>query len=70
MEVTFRDMLYLPTKFGFATSWNGRDIEPPIIGTQYFTRLCMLRISTSDLTFHLDCKTAVSLTLGMRLMDR
>ena len=47
-------MLYLPTKFGFATSWNGRDIEPPINGTQHFTRLCMLRISTPDLTFHPD----------------
>ena len=25
MEVTFWVMLYLPTKFGFATSWNGRE---------------------------------------------
>ena len=32
--------------------WNRRDIEPPIDGTQYFTILCMLRISTPDLTFH------------------
>ena len=32
-------------------SWNDRDKEPPINGTQYFTRLCMLRISTPDLTF-------------------
>ena len=33
-------------------SWNGRDIEPLINGTQYFTSLCMLRISTPDFTFH------------------
>ena len=38
-------MWYLPTKFGLAMSRNGQDIEPPINGTQYFTKLCMLRIS-------------------------
>ena len=27
MEFTFWVMLYLPTKFELATSWNGRDIE-------------------------------------------
>ena len=37
---------------GLATLWNGRDIGPSINSTQYFTRRCMLRISTPDLTFH------------------
>ena len=53
-------MKNLPVKFGLATSWNGRDTEPPINGTQYFTRLCMLHISTPDLTFHLNSEVTKS----------
>ena len=33
-------------------SESGRDIEPLINDTQYFTRLIMLRISTPDPKFH------------------
>ena len=48
----FSVMLHLSSKFGPATPWNGRDAEPSVNGTQYFTRLLMLRILTPDLTFY------------------